>query len=1115
MEFKTTNYIELLEKLDKFIRKFYINKIIKGTLFSIAILVALFLLFNLLESKFYFSTSVRKTFFVSFLLVSILSLGYFIFIPLFQYFKLGKTISHEYAAKVIGKHFTNIQDKLLNVLQLKKQVDESEHKQLLTASIEQKTNEINLVPFKSAIDLAKNKKYIKYAAPPLFILLGILFSFPDLLRDSTTRIIQNNIEFEKPAPFYFRLQEDNLEVIQYDDFALNVKIEGESLPNEVFIEADGFQYRMNKIESDHFTYVFRNVRKPVKFKIQSGEINTTEKILKVLLKPVVNSFDLSLKYPPYIGRKNEIVANIGDVKVPQGTRISWNFDTQHTDDVFIKFGDKQKISLKKIGESKFSYSKRIIQESKYSLYVSNNMINEPDSMNFLIAVTPDEHPIISVKKFQDSTQLDMIYFAGKASDDYGISRLTFNYILTSPTGSSRVKSIPVLNKYDRDVAYNYTLDIASLDMKPGEKLDFYFEVFDNDAVNGAKSTKTKTMEFDKPSLDEIEKQEEESEKEIKEDLKKAIKEMKKLREEFKKLREKLLEKKELNWQEKKDLEKLLEKQKEIQKKLDEAKKKFEEKKKNEEKLKEQTPEEQAKQEKMEEMFKEAENQEMQELMQKIEALMEELKKDEAQDMLEQMEQSEELQEMKMDRLLEMFKQLEVEKDIKEQIEKLKELGEKQEKLAEETKKKEKSQDQLKKEQEQIDKEFEELKENQKEIEKKNEELEQPKDLGEDTEEEMEDIQEDLDDSQDKLDKGENSGASKSQKSAGGKMKKMAGGMEEAMESAESDQAEEDIKVIRQILENLVTISFDQEDLEHYVAETKTTTPRYIGLVQEEFKLKDDFKIVEDSLIALSKRVEEVESFVIEKVLEIKQDFKKSVDLLEGRKKTDATVAQRKIMKNLNDLALMLDESLQNMQAKAGAKPGSGSCNKPGGKGKKPGKGQKGSSGPPMDKITEGQKGMGKKLGKMGEGMKKGDKPGAKDFAQAAAQQAALRKLLQDIQNSKMEQGQGDKKLQDIIDQMDKIETDLVNKKLDAQMMTRQQEIVTRLLEATKAERQREYDNKRKSETAIEQKREMPAALKEYLKKRMSEIEMYKSVSPSLRPYYRKMVDEYYKELKHK
>ena len=42
---------------------------------------------------------------------------------------------------------------------------------------------------------------------------------------------------------------------------------------------------------------------------------------------------------------------------------------------------------------------------------------------------------------------------------------------------------------------------------------------------------------------------------------------------------------------------------------------------------------------------------------------------------------------------------------------------------------------------------------------------------------------------------------------------------------------------------------------------------------------------------------------------------------------------------------------------------------------------------------------------------------------------------------------------------------------------------------------------------------MPPSLEEYLKKREAEVEMYKTVSPALKPYYKQLVEEYFKSVK--
>ena len=45
---------------------------------------------------------------------------------------------------------------------------------------------------------------------------------------------------------------------------------------------------------------------------------------------------------------------------------------------------------------------------------------------------------------------------------------------------------------------------------------------------------------------------------------------------------------------------------------------------------------------------------------------------------------------------------------------------------------------------------------------------------------------------------------------------------------------------------LLTLSFDQEDVIDDLRRTNVSTPRYVGLVQEQFKIQDDFKVVESS-----------------------------------------------------------------------------------------------------------------------------------------------------------------------------------------------------------------------------------------------------------------------------
>src|SRR6188768_174459 len=156
----TSNYDILLNKLDEFIRKYYKNQLIKGGIYVFTALLGAWLVFTSLEYFGHFGIAVRTVLFWSFILAAGVSLWKMVFTPLFHLNRLGKIISHEQAASIIGTHFPNVQDKLLNTLQLKAESDRLGNQNvLLLAGIDQKIEELKPVPFASAIDLGKNRRY--------------------------------------------------------------------------------------------------------------------------------------------------------------------------------------------------------------------------------------------------------------------------------------------------------------------------------------------------------------------------------------------------------------------------------------------------------------------------------------------------------------------------------------------------------------------------------------------------------------------------------------------------------------------------------------------------------------------------------------------------------------------------------------------------------------------------------------------------------------------------------------------------------------------------------------------------------------------------------------------
>ncbi len=1105
-------YDQLIYKIDQFTRRYYINQLIRGSLYFTGLLTVVFLAYNLLENQFYFGKSFRKILSLSYLFLFASTFWYWIFRPLLHYFRLGKLISHEEAAKIIGTHFSDVKDKLLNVLQLKSQSVNYSDRSLIEASIQQKSIELTPVPFVQAIDLQKNRKYLQYALAPLLILLSLLVWAPGLIKQPTQRLIQVNKDFEKEAPFHFIIDVEKLNVEQNGDFTLKIHVDGTALPADAFIDVDHFQYRLRKESDDEFSYTFNNVQKDLPFRIFSGNIESQEYLLKVMMKPIINSFTVQLEYPKYTGRKNETLNNTGDLVLPAGTKVNWHFNSEHTDHLYYRSSENEEnTEIQRKSENEYQYSRRFLKDQSYTLYLKNDLLTNFDSIQYHVSVIPDQFPQIQVEQFADSTDWKRNYFAGDASDDYGIRSITFNYIIKRKDGTEEpVKTKPVgQGEQGKASSFTHVFDARDYLLQPGDAISYYFEVWDNDAINGSKSARSQMLEYKEATDEQLAKMEETNNEEIKDKMEDALKEARKLQEKLNDYKDKMREKKDVEWQNKKDFEKMIEQQRKLQQMFEDAKKKFEE---NLQKQKTDDENLLNKQEELKKLFNETANEEMKKLMQQIEDLMNEMNKDQAIQMSEKMENKNVELTKEMDRLLQLFKQLEVEKNLKDQIKDLNKLAQEQDKLAEKTEKKEGNPDDLKKQQDSINKKFDDIAKKQEEIKKKNEELKAPKKI-EDTKKEENEIKNDLKESKDELSKSNNGKASKKQKDASGKMKEMANKMEAEMEESDKEQAEEDARMLRQLLENLVGLSMDQENVVNEMANMNPQTPRYLSLLQDQFKIKDNFKIVEDTLQVLSQRLTEIQSFVIEKVNEINDNFKQGIDLLEDRRNGEAANNQRRIMKGMNDLAVMLSESLDNKQKECNS-----SCNKPGSKAcKKPGKksgGKNAKNGKePSDKLGEGQKQLEKGMKEVLDKMRNGQQGTSKEFAEMAAKQAKLRKMLQDLEDEKKESGGGTKQAQEILDEMNKQEKQLVNKQLNNDMLRRQQEITTRLLEADKAQRERDLDEKRKSETGTNIVHKIPPSLEEYIKARQAETEWFKQVSPDLRPFYKKLVEQYYQSLK--
>ena len=229
-------YTKILRKLDGFTRKYYKKQMVKGLLLFLVFGLLFWLLFTALEYFLWMGKSGRLLLFILSVGVGGFLLYWYVGRPASLLFRMRKGISNKDASLMIGKHFSEVGDKLYNLLDL---ADDPQRSDLLMASIEQRSARLDKVPFINAIDFRENLKYARYLLIPLAILGVLLVSgrIVDFL-GSYGRVVNYDLAFERPAPFQFELLTENLEVFDNESFDIKVRTIGSVKPNAVFFGAE-------------------------------------------------------------------------------------------------------------------------------------------------------------------------------------------------------------------------------------------------------------------------------------------------------------------------------------------------------------------------------------------------------------------------------------------------------------------------------------------------------------------------------------------------------------------------------------------------------------------------------------------------------------------------------------------------------------------------------------------------------------------------------------------------------------------------------------------------------------------------------------------------------------
>ncbi|WP_244178465.1 DUF4175 family protein [Maribacter litoralis] len=1097
-----------------------------------------------------------------FVVVELYLLFTYIVTPIFYLFKIKKGLGPKDAAAMIGTHFPEVGDKLINLLDLAENPQQSE---LLLASIAQRSKQMDTIPFSSAINFKDSFKYLKYAIIPILIIGALYISGNwNTFFGSYERVINYKMAYEKPAPFQFQLLSDNLSTLQDEAYTIQVSTKGEIKPENVFININGKSILLQQ-QNGLYEYIFAPPITTTTFNFKANEVNSKPYTLIALETPSIVDFTMDLSYPTYLNKRNETIRSTGNAVIPEGTKVSWKINGENTDkinlslkDTVLSFNNKENI---------FSLTQSIYNDYSYELTTTNKNVANYERLSYNFKVIKDAYPTIKVNQVLDSLNPNVSYYTGNVSDDYGLTKIDLVYFEVGREDNEKIINLSTSKSNYEQFYYTFP---SGIEIEAGKNYGFYFQVTDNDAVHNGKTIKSQIFQQVLLDDNQLKNKDLESQQSLIQDLDKSLQRAKQQKETLEEINQNQKEKSSLNFNDQNQIKDYLKKQEQQEQLMQKFSKELKE---NLDKGDKDDKLNQLLQERLERQEEQAKKN--QKLLEELNKVADKIKKEELTKKLEDLGKKQQNSERSLEQLLELTKRYYVTEKASQLARDLEELSKKQNELSEKGKEENNA-----KNQEQLNKEFNELSKELKELKNDNDKLKKPIDLNLDNNKE-EGIKQDQQEALEQLEKDKNSdqqnrkneqnNASKKQKSAAQKMKEMSEQLSDSSSGGDGGSSvAEDAEMLRQILDNLIIFSFKQEALFNKLSSKEDQDEtQYSETVRDQNELRGLFEHVDDSLFALSLRQAELSEFVNEQITEVYYNIDKSLETMADGQIFQGISHQKYVLTAANSLADFLANVMDNMQESMQMGKGSGQSEggfqlpdiikgqqelgekmgqqgKSGSKGKEveSGKGQQGSKGEQGENGEQGEKGKQGSNGKSGEngsegengkngkngnngkggenGSGKGNSNGNGGQGNGQMSEAELKEIYEIYQSQqKIRQelekqlenmiNSGDQKLgQKLIKQMEDFENDLLENGITQRTINKANTIQYELLKlenaALKQGQKSERESNRNTKDFTNPITTKPSLLENY----HNEVEILNRQSLPLRQNFQTKVKEYFK-----
>lgn len=1162
------------ERLRRTALRVDLSALLFGIIITIAVASAAWTMLAAVEWVMWMGTTARTILLVFWIATTLGMILVFVAPPALRLLGILPRIPDDAVALRIGDHFPTVSDRLINLIQLSSGKSTASSDEFIDGAVAMLSREVSSVPFEDVERFERPRKtgFRVMAAPALLLLFA--FGAPGPFFDASKRLISAQTEFHRPAPFELRVLPGTVQVTRGDELRIRARSSGNIAPESaiIMVLSDDVdhpeQLAMEATGTGRFEHHIGAVGRSFRYQIDADGVESPWYDVDIIERPFVRNMRVHIDYPSYTGLPSQdLPIGQGNVTALRGSRVSVTSAVTGIDieSVTIEFDEAEGVEMDLEGDSA-SGSFPVRREDSYRIVArTTEGISSADPISFHIAPTDDAPPTVRLLAPSPEATLGEsleTLLGGIIVDDYGFSRLELRYRLAEsryravqPEFSSIPLPIRTPRPIDQEIVHHWTLSESGLDPVPGDVIEYYLMVWDNDVVSGPKSARSQIQRLRVPSLAEQYQDIDRLQDSTADELQRMLEEAGEIRRDFDDLRNELRGRQESDWQSRRRVESLQQRQEQIEQRVDELTRQMQD-------VTRQLEDNSLLSDETIEMYRELtrvvdeiKSPELIEALEQLQEAMDQLDLQQIQESLQEFEFNEDQYRHRLERSLELFKRARTLQHLEQAERMARELADQQRELRDATEhlngdetaeptdsgeegidqsqeeadpgaseadpadaptdaaqfesdssgrsESDPSRERLAGEQERLGQEMEALEDKLDEIRTQMEEA------GSSPSDAMDELREDVRERQlpenmrrtgQQIRSDQFQDAGRNQQQMQEQLEQFQSRLGEMRSGMSGAQLQMNLSALRRTIRDIILLSQQQEDLQKNTVETGSGSPSLPVMARDQVRIAEGVSVVADSVQNLANQIAQISREAQRHTGQALREMERATSALVERTSREAGTHQRSSMTHLNELGLMLSDLLdQLMNQQAGGGEGGMSAEQ---------------MADQLQQMAQDQQQLNAQIQQM-----LNDSAGDRltsdmqeRLRQIAAQQEAIRRQLRQLSR---DPGARDNLMNDlnrIADQMQQTIEELQDRGASRQTVERQQQILTRLLEAEKSLQEREQDERRRGQTGRDMPRESPPELQRSEETERLRRDLLRALESDYAPDYKNLIRRYFELL---